>query len=277
MKKLLWSTALLLAMACGKKSGPAPDNPEPPPPAPQVKVMTFNIYGARASSGTPADLAVLAKIINDEKPDLVALQEVDVHTQRTGKDMHQAKDLAALTGMEWFFAKAIDQGGGEYGDAVLSKLPIKSSKRYALPVAPNVSGEFRSVAMIKVNKEGKDFYFASTHLDHLQQEDSRILQAQELKKIVTALDLPVVMGGDFNALPESQTIGILKGFMNLGCLQQCPLTFPSDKPNRTIDYIMTAPTGKFTVTFYNAITGYHAEKKVYSSDHRPVVANIKIN
>ncbi|RPE14315.1 hypothetical protein EGT74_03180 [Chitinophaga lutea] len=277
MNRLIIGAALIMAVACGKKSTPAPNNPDPGTPAPQVKVMTFNIYGARASSGAPADLAVLAKIINDEKPDLVALQEVDVFTSRTGATVHQARELAALTGMEWYFTKAIDLGGGEYGDAVLSKLPIKESRRYALPVAPNISGEFRSVAMIKVNKEGKDFYFASTHLDHLQQEDSRLLQAQELKKIAGALDLPLIMGGDLNAVPESQTMGVMRSFMNLGCLQQCPLTFPSDKPTRTIDYILTAPTGKFTVTFYNAITGYHAGKQVYASDHRPVVANVKIN
>ncbi len=223
--------------------------------------MTFNIYGARASSGTPADLQVLAKVINDAKPDLVALQEVDVNTQRTGTTINQAKELAALTGMEWHFAKAMDLQGGAYGDAVLSRLPVISTKSYALPVDPDVGGETRSVAMIRVKKEDKEFYFASTHFDHLSQEDSRILQANEFNKIVKALDLPLVAGGDLNALPDSKTIGIIRGVMNLGCPQQCPLTFPSSQPNRTIDYIMTAPTNKFSVTNYAALTGWHEEKK----------------
>lgn len=269
----------LAGMLACSKSGNKGNGPEPPPVAekPLLKVMTYNIYGARASTGAPADLTLLAKVINEQKPDLVALQEVDVHTSRTGITVHQAKELAALTGMEWFFTKAIDVGGGEYGDAVLSRLPIRESRRYALPVAPNVSGEFRSVAMIRVNKDGRDLYFASTHLDHLAQEDSRLVQAQELKKIVQALDLPLIMAGDLNAVPSSQTISILRGFMNLGCTQQCPLTFPSDKPDRTIDYIMTAPAGKFTVDLYQALPGYIADKRVYASDHCPVIANIRIN
>ncbi|MGX5817704.1 endonuclease/exonuclease/phosphatase family protein [Chitinophaga lutea] len=273
----LFIFAALLTLACNKPNELPPDTGGGNTDKVQVKVMTFNIYGARASSGTPANLAVIAKIINDEKPDLVALQEVDAFTQRSGATVHQARDLAALTGMEWYFTKAMELQGGEYGDAVLSRLPIKSSQRFALGVDPQVSGEPRSVAMIQVHKEGKDFYFASTHFDHLSQENSRLLQAQQLKDIVGQLSLPLIIGGDFNALPASQTVTALRSFLNMGCMQQCPLTFPSDAPNRTIDYIFTAPNGKFTVSFYNAITGYHAEKKEYASDHRPVVSIIKIN
>jgi endonuclease/exonuclease/phosphatase family metal-dependent hydrolase len=275
MKKY-WLFGALLALACNKPNELPPD-PGAGSPKPAVKVMTYNIYGARASSGAPADLSAIAKVINDEKPDLVALQEVDVFTRRTGVTVHQARELAALTGMEWFFAKAIDQTGGEYGDAVLSRLPVKSSESFTLPVTPQLSGEFRSVAMIKINKDGKDFYFASTHFDHLAQEDNRILQAQELKKIVAKLGLPLIIAGDLNARPESQTMTIMREYLNVGCLQQCPMTFPSDKPDRTIDYILSAPSGKFTVSYYNALTGYVPENKTYASDHRPVVATIKLN
>ena len=267
---------LCCALSCSKPKDSSNVTGEPAGNKTLVKVMTYNIYGARASSGAPADLSALAKVINDEKPDLVALQEVDVHTRRTGVTVHQAKELASLTGMDWYFTKAIDVEGGEYGDAVLSRLPILESRRYALPVAPNVSGEFRTVAMIRVNKDGKSFYFAGTHLDHLAQEDSRLLQAATLKKIVSELDLPLILCGDFNAVPESQTMGIVRSFMNLGCLQQCPLTYPSDKPARTIDYIMTTPVNAFTVDNYAAATGYDAVKKTYASDHRPVTALIRI-
>ncbi|WP_126245302.1 endonuclease/exonuclease/phosphatase family protein [Chitinophaga rhizosphaerae] len=275
MHKILFSSLVMLVMACGKKEDKTPA-PAPGKQGPQIRVMTFNIYGARASSGTPADLQVIAKIINDAKPDLVALQEVDVNTQRTGTTVNQAKELAALTGMDWHFAKAMELQGGAYGDAVLSKLAVVSAKSYALPVDPGVGGETRSVAMIKVKKEDREFYFASTHFDHLQQEDSRLLQATEFKKIVQSLDLPLVAAGDLNATPDSRTIGILKSVINLGCPQQCPLTFPSSQPNRTIDYIMTAPTNTFSVSSYTALTGWHEEKKVYASDHRPVIAVMKV-
>ncbi|MBC9913906.1 endonuclease/exonuclease/phosphatase family protein [Chitinophaga varians] len=277
MSRYLVVSLLLLLYACSKSDNKTEEPPAPVKEKVRLKVMTYNIYGARASTGAPADLSQLAKVINEQQPDLVALQEVDVFTNRTGTTVHQAKELAALTGMEWFFTKAIDVSGGQYGDAVLSRLPIKESKRYALPVDPNVSGEFRSVAMIKVNKEGKDFYFASTHLDHLSQEDNRLVQAAELKKIVAGLDLPLIMAGDLNAVPTSQTMNIIRSFMNLGCTQQCPLTFPSNKPDRTIDYIMTTPNAGFSVSTYQPLTGYVADKNVYASDHCAVIATISIN
>lgn len=278
MRRYLIGGLLLVLFSCSKSGRKNDEGPTPPVKEKvRLKVMTYNIYGARASTGAPADLTLLAKVINEQQPDLVALQEVDAFTSRTGSTVHQARELAALTGMEWFYTKAIDVYGGQFGDAVLSRLPVKETKRYALPVDPNVSGEFRSVAMIKVNKDGKDFYFASTHLDHLASENNRLVQAAELKKIVAGLDLPLIMAGDLNAVPTSQTMDIIRSFMNLGCVQQCPLTFPSDKPDRTIDYIMTTPNSGFSVSSYQPLTGYLAEKKVYASDHCSVVATISIN
>lgn len=275
MKKT-WIFGTLIVFACNKPNEMPPD-PGAGTSKPVVKVMTYNIYGARASSGAPADLALLAKVIDEEKPDLVALQEVDVFTRRTGTTVHQARDLAALTGMEWHFVKAIDQTGGEYGDAVLSRLPIHSKQGFMLPVTPQLSGEFRSVALIQVEKEGKKFYFASTHFDHLAQEDNRLLQAQELKKIVAGIGGPLIVAGDLNARPESQTMTIVHSYLNSGCMQQCPRTFPSDNPDRTIDYILSAPAGKFSVVNYRALTGYLSGEKKYASDHCAVIASYKLN
>lgn len=74
-------------------------------------------------------------MIRRQNPDFVTLNEVDVFTNRTGKDVHQARDLAEKLGMEWHFSKAIDRDGGEYGDAVLSKYPILEKRSYRLPCA----------------------------------------------------------------------------------------------------------------------------------------------
>src|SRR5688572_2803857 len=60
--------------APGSDSAPTADAP-----IPTLKVMTFNIKSGRDSS-----LEAVAQVILDEAPDLVALQEVDVDTMRTG-------------------------------------------------------------------------------------------------------------------------------------------------------------------------------------------------
>ena len=119
--------------------------------------MTYNIFGARPG-GIP-DLKVIADVIKRADPDLLALQEVDKFTDRNKNNGDIAKELALLTGMDCFFAKAINVQNGEYGDAILSKLPIKERIAYNLEVDPTLGGERRSVARILIEKDNKAFYF----------------------------------------------------------------------------------------------------------------------
>lgn len=265
---IVCSLCCLLLSACDKKEGEV-EEPNPILSGVPVKVMTFNIYGARASSGPPADLKKIASLINKYQPDLVALQEVDVYTERTGKDVHQADSLGKLTGMHAFFAKAIPRGTGEYGDAVLSRFPLLETKALNMGVSPELGGERRSFALVKVKVEDKDLYFASTHLDHLSNETNRLLQAEELRGIVAGIDGPLIVGGDFNALPTSQTIAIITQYLTIGT-KTFTYTFPSNAPNRTIDYLMFSPSSGFYVQNYQVIQ----EPDV--SDHCAVLSIMRI-
>jgi len=233
--------------------------------------MTYNIHIANPPSKPGVvDVEAIANVIKAQKPDLVALQEVDVNTRRSGVNLHQAKELARLTGMNYFYTKAIEYDGGLYGDAVLSRFPILDSIRYELPVTQRLGGELRSVAMITVQVEGKRFFFASTHLDHLAAEDNRLLQAQELNKIVKDLPYPLIIAGDLNANPTSQTMNILKEQLTWGCKSSCPYTFSAQNPKSTIDYIMFKPINKFNVINYNIVN------ETYASDHLPLVAEVQL-
>ena len=71
-------------------------------------------------------------MINSVRPDLVALQEVDQNTTRTLK-VDQAAELARLTGLHFAYGKAMDYEGGGYGQAILSRYPIRHSEVYFLP------------------------------------------------------------------------------------------------------------------------------------------------
>lgn len=257
----------LLAFSCSKGSG----NSNPPVPVDSsvkvpVKVLSYNIRRGIPMTGTAIDLQGTADVIKAVQPDLVSLSEVDRYTKRSGATVDQAKELGRLTGMYHYFTKAMAYDGGEYGDAVLSRYPILDSLRIALPIALTGS-ETRSVAMITVEVEGMKINFAATHLDHLGQEDNRILQANTIGKDV--LQTPLILAGDLNALPTSQTIGILKQQFTMGCIT-CAYTFPADKPDRTIDYIMYRPANHFRVMSYGPVTGKLA------SDHLPLVAVLQM-
>ena len=281
MKRILTAAALLLVVAaCNKdenyndKYG---DRAVIPPKGQSLRVMTYNIYGARATSpANAADLDAIAEVIRRQNPDLVTLNEVDVFTNRTGKDVHQARDLAEKLGMEWHFSKAIDRDGGEYGDAVLSKYPILEKRSYRLPCAAEQPGEDRSLCVIRVQIDGKDLYVASTHLDHLSGDASRLVQATEIRRIRdTELEGDLILCGDLNAIPSSNVIATMTSFLtNTGPIDQ--YTFPSDDPSRKIDYIMYAPIEHFGVQNCQVVSrGDQQVGGVDASDHRPVIADIR--
>lgn len=281
MKRILTAAALLLVVAaCNKdenyndKYG---DRAVIPPKGQSLRVMTYNIYGARATSpANAADLDAIAEVIRRQNPDFVTLNEVDVFTNRTGKDVHQARDLAEKLGVEWHFSKAIDRDGGEYGDAVLSKYPILEKRSYRLPCAAEQPGEDRSLCVIRVQIDGKDLYVASTHLDHLSGDASRLVQATEIRRIRdTELEGDLILCGDLNAIPSSNVIATMTSFLtNTGPIDQ--YTFPSDDPSRKIDYIMYAPIEHFGVQNCQVVSrGDQQVGGVDASDHRPVIADIR--
>ena len=281
MKRILTAAALLLVVAaCNKdenyndKYG---DRAVIPPKGQSLRVMTYNISGARATRpANAADLDAIAEVIRRQNPDFVTLNEVDVFTNRTGKDVHQARDLAEKLGMEWHFSKAIDRDGGEYGDAVLSKYPILEKRSYRLPCAAEQPGEDRSLCVIRVQIDGKDLYVASTHLDHLSGDASRLVQATEIRRIRdTELEGDLILCGDLNAIPSSNVIATMTSFLtNTGPIDQ--YTFPSDDPSRKIDYIMYAPIEHFGVQNCQVVSrGDQQVGGVDASDHRPVIADIR--
>ena len=272
MRKIILFCIISLLVACGKDSN---DDTMPivPPPAKEtvsLKVMTYNIAGAAASTGVRS-LPDLAEVIKKANPDLVAIQEVDAFTTRNGKDVHLARDLAALCGMDyWFFAKAMNFYGGEYGDAVLSKFPIKESEAYTL--TGDWEGqdiETRSAARITVEVGGRDICFISTHLDHTD-NGWRIIQANELIEIVKGLDMPVIMGGDMNCTPTSDPMKTLYQELESPCkTNSCLGTYVGSK--NAIDHLLYRSNDVLTLSEYGVY--FWADKE---SAHYPVGAIFEV-
>src|SRR5438128_289035 len=91
-----------------------------------IRVMTYNIdHGSGLDQ--KVNLERTAKVISDSKVDLVAIQEVDCKTRRTG-GVDQAEELGKLTGLHSAFGKAMNFSGGQYGIVILSRWPILDSK-----------------------------------------------------------------------------------------------------------------------------------------------------
>ncbi len=235
-----------------------------------VNVLCYNIHVANPPSAakTKKDIPAIAKVINDVNPDIVLLQEVDVHTARSGKDVHQAEELAKSSKMAYFFAKGIDHDGGEYGIAILTHYPIIEKKRYPLTTIAGTNGEPRVLATVLLELPGKKrLLVACTHLDAQRGDTNRLVQIKEVTDILKDQPYPVILAGDLNAPEGSAVIDILDQHFTRSC-KDCGFTIPVENPRRCIDFISFTP-GKFEVEKHQVI------QEKYASDHLPVNAVLR--
>ena len=169
----------------------------------------------------------------------------------------------------------VNNRGGGYGDAVLSKYEFSDSVKRVIGPDPTVGGQDRSVVFIKVNIEGTELWVGTTHLDHVKEEKSRIYQANAIKPIVESLDAPFILGGDFNAEPGTQTIEIMSKYTTFAYRSETQYTYPSNMfphyEKSLIDYITYYPRDFFIEKGYNVLNTARA------SDHMPVVAVLSID
>lgn len=226
-----------------------------------LRVLCYNIHHGRGTDGK-VDLPRLAKVIRDADPDLVALQEVDKNTKRTG-GVDQTAELARLTGLHGEFGKQIDYEGGEYGQAVLSRFPIQPRAIHLLPGEPD--REQRIAFEVQFTLDGETLSFAGTHLHH-QSDPFRRKQTAKINEVLGNVDRPVILAGDLNALPDSKPLEILAEKWTVATSNPELLTFPADKPTKQIDYILHRPAGRFKVRKTSVL------EEPVASDHRPVLA-----
>jgi endonuclease/exonuclease/phosphatase family metal-dependent hydrolase len=168
-------------------------------------VLTYNIHHGEGPDKV-FDYRRLAKVINDLSPDLVALQEVDVGTERAS-GVNQAAMLGKLCKMHHAFGQAMPYQGGQYGEAILSRFPIEGS----CPSGPyQFEEEPRAALEVRINPRGiGPIAFVGTHLCH-QKVENRVQQTQRIQWLFPKPEgCPVILAGDFNARPGSEPMKVL--------------------------------------------------------------------
>ena len=104
---------------------------ESSPAVATLRVLTYTLHHGEGVDGK-LDLVRLARVITAARADVVALQEVDQKTTRTG-GVDQAAELARLTGLHFAYGKAMDYQGGAYGQALLSRWPLAVGRLHRAP------------------------------------------------------------------------------------------------------------------------------------------------
>ncbi|PIN26073.1 hypothetical protein CDL12_01178 [Handroanthus impetiginosus] len=130
------------------------------------------------------------EVLRELNADVLALQDVKAEEE---KNMTPLSDLAAALGMNYVFAES---WAPEYGNAILSKWPIKRWK--AQKIFDDT--DFRNVlkATIDVPQVGEINFFC-TLLDHLDEN----WRMKQINAIIQSTGVPHILAGGLNSLDET--------------------------------------------------------------------------
>jgi len=245
-------------------------------PTHKIKILTYNIYHGEAfyRPGTP-NLREIAKVITDCQPDLVALQEVDRLTRRSaslygGTPQDLCAELAKLTRLHGVFGKAMEQHSGDYGEAILSRIPSSAEPITRILPTPE-GGEPRALLTIDYPLgRGEKITFAATHLCH-QHEANRLAQVQDILRVADACAEPFILAGDFNFETGEAPYHVLATAMeDTGVTAgNTALTWPYDKPTTRLDIVFVDKKHNWAVKDVALINND-------ASDHFPVLVTLEL-
>ena len=222
-----------------------------------LRILSYNIKNANGMDGV-CSFQRIANVINQAAPDVVALQELDSMTNRSGHK-YVLGEIAERTRMNAYFAPAIDYDGGKYGIGILSKEVPLCLHRVELPG--------REEARVLILAEFEDYVFCCTHLS-LTQED-RMKSLDLLKSAVSGCRKPLFIAGDMNDEPDSDFIKALKKDFEI--LSSVKPTFPAPDPKKTLDYVASLKSAEGGY----ALVSTRVLDEPLASDHRPVMVELR--
>jgi endonuclease/exonuclease/phosphatase family metal-dependent hydrolase len=247
----------------------------PPDPVAEraLRVMTYNIQsGHGALDGTIA-------AIRESAPDVVALQEVDVHWADRSAFADQATILGERLAMSVRFARIyripnVDPAAPprEFGVALLSKFPIVAWRndtitRLSTQDTSPVPGPAPGLLEARLDAGGTTIRVFNTHLDYRGDPSVRRLQVSEMLRAIDASSMPTIVFGDLNAASDAPELApLMRRLRDAWPASAGPgFTYPAENPVKRIDYVLVS--SEFDV---RSATVPATE----ASDHRPVVVDL---
>ncbi len=245
------------------------------------RVMTYNVHGCVGVDGK-LDVGRIAAVIGQARPDIVALQELDVGRARSG-GIDQAHAIATRLGMSFHFNAALSVQEERYGDAILTALPQSLVKSGPLPTPPPLRRlEPRGALWVQIETDGGPLQAINTHLGLVPQEQKTQVAALIGRGWLAHPDCrePTILLGDFNATRRYAAYRALA--KRLRDVQSAPdkgkrpgrvvRTFPSRLPVLRIDHVFVSPGIE--------VTGVFAPDTALArvaSDHLPLVVDLTIS
>ncbi len=227
-----------------------------PPAKGVLRILSYNVKNCGGMDGK-RDCDRTAAVIRTINPEVIAMQELDSATQRSG-GVDILKTLAEKLDMYHVFGPSISYQGGKYGIGILSKEKPLRTSFLSLPGRE----ERRGLLMA----EFADYILFCTHLS-LTRED-RVESCRIINEQTDLLKKKAFLAGDFNDTEGSEALNTLNlKWTNLsGNKPTIPVTTPED----CIDFIfgLNCFGCNYTVQKREVVNEQMA------SDHLPVFVDV---
>lgn len=240
------------------------------------RIVTYNVHRC-VGNDRRLDVARVADVLAELRPDIVALQELDVGRARTGH-VDQAHEIARRLDMACHFHAALKVEEELYGDAILTCYPETLIQVGPLPGHPRIGAlEPRGALWVEVEIDGKPVQVINTHLGLVPREQQ--IQATHLAGPSWVQHPrcrgPVILLGDFNATGASVVYRTLtarlKAARSLAPKRHPSATFPSQLPVLRIDHLFVSPE----IQVADVFAPYEPLARV-ASDHLPLVMDFEV-
>lgn len=197
----------------------------------RIRVVTYNVQHGRRPDGA-VDTEALAAACASLDADVLALQEVDVRSPRSG-DVDQAAAVADATGLTEVFGESLRWAdGGAYGNALLVRGDVRDVEVRHHEVREGAEPRTAILATAEVDGAGP-LSVAATHLG-LRGEAADQLPA--LVAVLCRRPGPHVLLGDLNLV-----LGEVRRLVepSLAAVESVA-TFPAGGPRKQIDHVATS-------------------------------------
>lgn len=217
-----------------------------------MKILQLNIWGGRLGLR-------IKEVINREKPDVVCLQEAIMVDGGSGFVFDELSEIQRDAGFEHCYFSAcfgwkLMKREAQSGLATMSKLPFLHTDNAFTRLEYvtdfdiiDTDYNVRSLQHVTVKYGDKEIHVLNHHGHHVPHhkdgDEETLRQCQLIVDYMEKINGPIVLCGDFNLKPESESLQLINAKLINHAKERGVLTTRTPLTHKTevCDYIFTSP------------------------------------
>lgn len=180
-----------------------------------MKLLQLNVWSGRLQNQ-------VSNLLHNESPDIICLQEAISFNKKDAAVMRTIENIQEDEGLEYAvmaptLSFKLMEGTANFGNSIISRFPIKKSEIVFTHLEHKENFDFnessanvRNFIHTVIDLGGKTCNVLTHHgywiHEHKNGNDETMRQMQQLGMYIDSLSGPVILTGDFNLAPHSESL-----------------------------------------------------------------------